>query len=286
MISDFPVRFQLASPSARQPRAPLEEIEHAFPGERVRFLGAGTFGDTWRVGERVLKLIMNEDFPPERLEREVQAASVSHPNVVTLEEVLEVDVAGERRPALAFQYIKGVDLATGIERDGRVDDEADLRALTVGLFSGLAAIHAKRTIHRDIKPENVQLRLGAPARPVILDLGLARVADLSSLTTYPAAIGTRAFMPPEVLRGEQAVRRSDVFAAALTVFIAATGEHPWLAREETISNRDLIDRVARGAPRLELGDGALADAIEQAMSAKAYLRPEAAELVDELGGKE
>lgn len=281
-IADFQVRFQLTSPKTRTPRASEDDIKRAFPTENVHFLGSGTFGDTWRVGDRVVKLIMNEDFPPERIEREIEAAGIEHPNVVHLEEVLEVEAAGETRPALAFAYVKGVDLATKLAQDGPITDEDELRALAIGLFSGLAACHDGKVIHRDIKPENVQLRMGKPSRPVLLDLGLAHVADLSTLTTYPAAIGTRAFMPPEVLRGERAVRRSDVYAAAVTFFIAATGTHPWLKQGQTVTNRELIEAIVRSRPRLDLEDETLVDSIELAMAPKAYLRPEAAQVVDDL----
>jgi len=276
-IADFPVRFQLGSPRTRSARTEEADVRQAFSASNVKFLGSGTFGDTWRVDDRVVKLIVNEDFGAERIEREIEASTIDHPNVVHLDEVVEVEVAGERLAGLVFSYVKGRDLASVIVEEGTVPD-ADLRALAAGLFSGLAAIHGQGVIHRDIKPENIQLRMGAASRPVILDLGLAHIADLTSLTTYPAAIGTRSFMPPEVLRGEHAVRRSDVYAAAVTVVVASTGEHPWLATDETITNRDLIQRVAESTPRFRTGDAEFADAIAAAMNPRAYRRPTAERL--------
>jgi eukaryotic-like serine/threonine-protein kinase len=276
-IADFLLVYRLASPASRKPRFAQHDIERAFAGERCRFLGSGSFGETWRIGDRyAAKVIANDSFPPERIEREIQAARVDHANVVKLEEVREVDLEGEKRVVLLFRFVKGTDLATKIASDGSVDDEDDLRALAQGMFSGLAAIHAERVIHRDVKPENVQLRMGGLAKPVILDLGLAYVADLSSLTRYPNAVGTAAFMPPEVLRGEHAIARSDVFAAGVTLYIAATGKHPWLDDGTPVTNVEYAAMIADGAPEVGLRDDQLKALIRDSLHPKAFRRPTAA----------
>jgi len=281
-IADFPVAYRLSSPSGRPPRCEKEAVEEAF-GERARFLGAGAFGETWRIGDHVAaKIIVEDAFPPERIEREIEATRVDHRNVVNLDEVREVEIASETRVALLFRFVKGSDLASVITNDGKIADAVRLRALARGLFAGLAAIHAERVIHRDLKPENIQLRMGSPEKPVILDLGLAHVADLSSLTTYPSAIGTRAFMPPEVLRGEHAVARSDVFAVGITLYIAATGGHPWLEEGRQVTNVDFAAMVAAGAPALELDDPDLAQLIRACLHPQAFRRPHASSVAASL----
>jgi len=282
-IADFQVLYRLSSPSARKPQCAHEEIERAFDGERCRFLGSGSFGETWRIGDDfAAKIIVNDLFPAERIEREIEAARVDHPNIVHLEEVREIGLAGERRVALLFGFVKGTDLASKITSEGYVKDETQLRGLAVGVFSGLAAMNTKRVIHRDIKPENIQLRMGTVARPVILDLGLAHVADLSSLTRYPSALGTTAFMPPEVLRGEHAVARSDVFAAGVTLFIAATGKHPWLEDGKQVTNVEYAAMIAGGPPETELYDEELDVLIRDTLHRQAFRRPTAARSIERL----
>ena len=224
--------------------------------------------------------MMNDSFPPERIEREIQAACVDHPNVLSLEEVRDVTLAGEQRVVLLFRFVKGTDLASKITSDGYVDDETQLRYLAQGIFAGLSAIAAERVIHRDVKPENIQLRMGAVRKPVILDLGLAHVADLSSLTRYPNALGTAAFMPPEVLRGEHAVARSDVFSTGVTLYIAATGEHPWLEDGKQVTNVEYAAMIAAGPPTIGLSDTQLEELIMETLLPQAFRRPPAQRVLE------
>jgi serine/threonine protein kinase len=268
---DFDIGYRLGSPSARTPRSTEEELRAAFPEEpRIRFLGAGAFGETWRVGETAVKVIVADAFDETRVAREIAAASVSSPNVVSLKGTTTLFAAGQDRVALIFGYVKGDDLATRIATDGPLDED-DLRELATGLLEGLRAMRSAGVIHRDIKPENVQLRMGSAGRPVILDLGLAYIAEGSTLTVYPAALGTRAYMPPEVLRGERAVHRSDIYAVGVTLYIAATGEHPFLDDGEVIRRSELLPRIEEGIG-LELDDEALAGTILAMLHPQAFRR--------------
>jgi serine/threonine-protein kinase len=281
-LPDFEIKYQLSSPGSRQPRTTEGEIKAVFPGESpVRFLGAGAFGDTWRVGNRVVKVIVADTFESERIDREIQAAKLNAPNVVSLRDSATIFAAGEDRVALVFDYVKGRDLATVISSDGKFDED-DVRELAKGLLTGLQAIRAAGIIHRDIKPDNVQLRMDSPRKPVILDLGLVFIADATSLTVYPAAIGTRSFMPPEVLRGEQAVHRSDMYALGVTLFIAATGRHPFMADGETIRRSDLTPRIEKGV-KLKLADAELRRLVGRMLHPQAFRRPSAARALDDLG---
>lgn len=274
-LPDFDIAYQLSSPGSRTPRTTEGEIRAAFPGESpVRFLGAGAFGDTWRVGNAVVKVIVADTFESERVEREVQAAKLKSPNVVSLRDTATVFASGEDRVALVFDYVKGRDLATVITDRGKLTSD-EVRDLAIGLLTGLEAIRSARIIHRDIKPENVQLRMDSPRKPVILDLGLVFIADATSLTVYPAAIGTRSYMPPEVLRGDHAVHRSDIYALGVTLHIAATGKHPFMSDGEIIRRSELVPRIEKGRLTLNLAEEPLASLIVRMLNPKAFRRPSA-----------
>jgi serine/threonine protein kinase len=280
-LPDFEIAYHLSSPSSRTPRTNEDEIKAAFPGESpVRFLGAGAFGDTWRVGKSAVKVIVADTFDSDRVAREVEAAKVSSPNVVSVRDTTTVFASGEDRVALIFTYVKGSDLASVIAKGGPVAPGV-MRDLAVGLLTGLEAMRVGRIIHRDIKPENVQLRMDSPRKPVILDLGLAYIADATSLTIYPAAIGTRSFMPPEVLRGEHAVHRSDIYALGVTLHIAATGNHPFMADGEVIRRSELVPRIQKGA-RLKLDDDPLRQLIDRMLLPQAFRRPNSRRALDDL----
>ena len=274
-LPDFDVAYRLASPASRPPRSTEEEIREAFPdATKVRFLGAGAFGETWRVDDTAVKVIVADTFEEARVAREIAAASVNSPNVVSLRGTTELFAAGEDRVALIFGYVKGTDLATTISSRG-VLPEQDLRDLAAGLLGGLDAMRVAGVIHRDVKPENVQLRMDSPRKPVILDLGLAYISEATSLTVYPAAVGTRAYMPPEVLRGERAVHRSDVYALGITLHIAATAKHPFLAEGEVVKRSELVRRIEHGAA-FQISDTELGDLIVQMLHPQAFRRPSAA----------
>lgn len=280
-LPDFDVSYRLASPAGRSPQSTIDEIQAAFPGQRqIKFLGSGAFGETWRVGDKAVKVIVADSFDEARIAREVAAATVVSANVVSLHGTETIFAAGEDRVALIFDFVKGRDLATVVAEEGPLG-EPDVRALAVGLLSGLEAIRTAGVVHRDIKPENVQLRMGSPRRPVILDLGLAYITDATSLTVYPAALGTRAFMPPEVLRGEHAVHRSDIYALGVTLHIAASGEHPFIAEGEVLRRSALFPKIEKGA-RTKLGDADLSAAIGAMLHPKAFRRPSARRALEAL----
>lgn len=280
-LPDFDIAYQLSSPGSRTPRTTEDEIKAAFPGESpVRFLGAGSFGETWRVGNSAVKVIVADTFDSDRVAREIEAASVDSPNVVSLLDTTTLLAAGEDRVALIFKYVKGSDLASKITQSGALAS-GEVRDLALGLLNGLEAMRLARVVHRDIKPENVQLRMDSPRKPVILDMGLAYIADATALTVYPAAIGTRSFMPPEVLRGEHAVHRSDIYAVGITLHIAATGKHPFMANGEKIRRSELIPRIGNGVT-LNLPDKSLGRLIVRMLHPQAFRRPGAQRALTDL----
>lgn len=95
--------------------------------------------------------------------------------------------------------------------------------LGAGLVEGLAAIHRCGLVHRDLKPGNVIL---ADDGPRIIDFGIARAVDASSLTATGTVIGTYAYMSPEQIRADRAGPPSDVFALGSVLAFAATGRSP------------------------------------------------------------
>jgi hypothetical protein len=96
--------------------------------------------------------------------------------------------------------------------------------LGAGLAEGLAAIHACDLVHRDLKPSNVILGDDGPR---IIDFGIARALDTSTMTESGAVLGTYAYMSPEQVRGQSVGPASDVFALGSLLAYAATGRAPF-----------------------------------------------------------
>ena len=234
-------------------RYEIDQVAQAFGvgREDVTHLGTGAFGETWRVrdkggNETACKIIFQDDYSTQRLAREVAGLlRVSSPRVVRLHRQYGLKIDGKLRPVLQFEYVHGGDLAHFIEI-GRRPDRREVVALLCGLLEGVHALHQAEVVHRDIKPHNIALRGGLFASPVILDLGLARPLDASTMTRYPGFIGTLPYMAPEQLRGEKARLAADLYAVGIVIIEALTGSHPYIA------SGDNFDDIEHAAEQLGL----------------------------------
>jgi len=160
-----------------------------------------------------------------RFVREARAvARLNNPGVVAVFDQGEDDGS----VYLAMELVPGRTL-----RDV-VRDEAPLPALrAVGLVErvagALAAAHSAGIVHRDVKPENVLL--GDDGAVKVADFGLARAlqsgAGHSTATaTGGLLIGTVAYLAPELVVGEGADPRSDVYACGIVLYELLTGSKP------------------------------------------------------------
>lgn len=230
-----------------RPRYISTEVAAALEASSVEFLGAGAFGDTWRAGDTAVKIICEDGYPAERVAREVSGLQrVSSDYVVNLLSAGTVSLGGKDRPTLTFEYVAGGDLEQALAQ-GYLPESDEVDALLIGLLRGLRDMHtADGTVHRDIKPANVALRGGDWARPVILDLGLARSMTESTLTVYPGRLGTATYMAPEQIRGERARKAADLFAVGVTVLTVATGEHPFYSANQTYTWDEALAQITAG----------------------------------------
>jgi len=174
----------------------------------------------------------------DRFSRELRLArQIQHPNVCRVFDIGQADGHWFITMELATNGTLRDDLgerATGRSLDDKV---ADVRAVV----AGLAAIHAAGIVHRDVKPDNF-LRL-VDGRLVLSDFGLAtNPADAPAVSIL---VGTPHYMAPEVVMGDVASTRSDVWAAAVVVYEILTGARP----DRGTLTRGPSDLVPANAPR-------------------------------------
>lgn len=174
---------------------------------------------------------------PERLarfRREVLACSrLDHPNLIR---VLE---SGFDRGVHFFtmEFFPGLSLKKMVKRDGPFPSE---RVLGVArqIASACQYYHDKGLVHRDIKPANILLNDDGDVR--IIDFGLAKVRDLSTMTRVDQALGTARYMPPEILTGRPVDRRSDIYQVGLVLHDLLTGEPVFTGAEPMVAVRSYV----------------------------------------------
>ena len=197
-----------------------------------------------------------------RLAREVATLQrVRSPRVA---EVIDADTEGDQ-PYLVTRFVPGQSLEERVRSGGPLPAER-LADLGDGLGEALAAIHAAGVVHRDLKPANVLL---LDDEPVVIDFGIAQVADDVRLTSAGLVMGTPGYLSPEVVAGHGVGEPTDWWGWAATLAFAATGRPPF----GTGPVEAVLDRVRRGDADLDGVPAALLDAVRRALAVDPDDRP-------------
>jgi serine/threonine protein kinase len=241
----------------------LPEAGDRVAGYRIeRPLGRGGMGVVFlaeqiRLRRKVaLKLILPElaedDEFKRRFERESQlAASLDHPNIITVHEAGEIDGA----LFISMRYVEGRNLKQLIAQEIRLDPRRTTE-LVSQLGSALDAAHSHGLVHRDVKPANVLVSGGGPSEHAYLtDFGLTKhVSSASDITRTGQWVGTLDFVAPEQISGGPLDARVDVYALGCVLFQMLTGRVPF-PRDSDVAKmyahlHELPERVSELVPGL------------------------------------
>jgi Tol biopolymer transport system component len=203
-------------------------------------VGQGGMGRVYRAWDtRLGRPVAIKTCKPALLERFKQEArsiaAISHPNVCTL-----YDVGSSY---LVMELVEGETLAARLKR-GKLNLGQTLR-FGSQIAAALAVAHARGIVHRDLKPANLMLTKSGVK---VLDFGLARSQSNPNLTEPGHVIGTPAYMAPELMRGEEADERSDLYALGLILTEMATGHYSRLPQDLPPALDRLIRRCLETDP--------------------------------------
>jgi serine/threonine protein kinase len=181
-----------------------------------------------------------------RVLREVGVTgTLNHPHIV---ELLDWGSFENRFPFLVLELLSGHTLEA--ERAARgVIAPADALALILPIMGAVAYAHEQGVLHRDLKTQNIFLACDAQGRcvPKLLDFGVAKAVDESSLTRSGTILGTPAFMSPEQALDEPLDVRTDVWSIGVVLYAVLTGNLPFAGESHT---RTLLELVSAPAPSL------------------------------------
>ena len=208
--------------------------------EVLGFVGAGGMGEVYRARDlNLARTVAIKILRPgaterdrARLQREARAmAKLSHPNVVTVHEVLiESDDV-----LLIMEYVDGTSLRGWLA--ARPRSWREIASVFVRAGRALGAAHRAGLVHRDFKPDNVLI--GNDGRVLVGDFGVAAsLGDLVetqsssgemalSATVTGAFVGTPAYMAPEQHLRQPVDARADQYAFCVSLYEAFYGARPF-----------------------------------------------------------
>ncbi|WP_410809164.1 serine/threonine-protein kinase [Micromonospora sp. 067-2] len=201
--------------------------------ERV---ATGGMGDVWRGTDLVLgrqvavkvllpALVSDPDFIARfRAEARIMAA-LRHPGIVQVYDCGEDDLPdGGRADYLVMEFVDGEPLAKRIEASGRLD-VAETMSIVAQAAQALNAAHRGGIVHRDVKPSN--LLVHEDGTVVLVDFGVARSTNITSITSTNAVPGTALYMAPEQAAGRPVSSATDIYALGAVAYCCLTGSPPF-----------------------------------------------------------
>lgn len=179
---------------------------------------------------------------------EAQASSsLAHPNICTIHEVGEAD----GKLYIVMELVEGKSMHA-LSADGGIPAESVLR-YGVQVASALVRAHDRNIVHRDLKSANIVVTPEGLVK--VLDFGLARRMEtgtpdastraFETMKDASSVSGTLPYMAPEILRGEGADYRSDLWALGVVLYEMSCGRLPFEGR----TGFEVSSAIMREAPK-------------------------------------
>ncbi len=222
----------------------------------LRLLGEGASGRVElavdsRAGTRVaLKRFPSDRASAARSEARL-LAGVSHPGIVRLLDAFFDAESGEF--VAVYEFLDGADL---LEATRSLASESKIDVLLSRIAEvarALAFVHRRGVLHRDLKPANILVCRGEGSdgsRAVLIDFGFATTATDSSRGS-----GTLRYLAPEIIDGQRATTRSDLYSLGIVIYELLVGEPPThgddaveVLRRHLASDIELPRAIAKSLP--------------------------------------
>jgi eukaryotic-like serine/threonine-protein kinase len=175
-----------------------------------------------KVAVKVLRqqFVHDEEFI-RRFRREAQsAASLSHPNVVSIYDVGREDDIH----FIVMEYVEGSNLNEIIHERAPLQPEEAVH-IAAQICDALVSAHQNQIIHRDIKPHNILI--GKNGRVKVTDFGIARAVTASTITQTGSVVGSVHYFSPEHAKGTSTGEKSDLYSLGIVLYQMLTGKLPF-----------------------------------------------------------
>ena len=210
----------------------------------IEFKGKGSFGTVYKCekdGNEYAMKIFSADFvysvffkgESNRITREIEILKlVNSKNVVRYIDDGSYIENEWKYYYVVMDYIEGNDLKSLIKDKTFSENEALI--IFKEIMNGLSDIHKAKLIHRDLKPANIYMLRDGSIK--ILDFGLSKLIDYTSITNTGELLGSPLYMSPEQISDSKNLDyRSDYYALGVILFELLTKKNPYgevTSREE------------------------------------------------------
>lgn len=224
----------------------MPDFEDTRTGEMIggrylvgKTLGQGAHGEVYRARDTIdLQDVAIKFLAPHlakdtdyrvRLVREARIMSALQ-GLATVK-IFGVVGADDGTPCVVMELMDGEDLAdflTTRQKRGEPLTVDEVVRIFAPIISTLDGAHAKGIVHRDIKPSNIFLANRALDDARLMDFGLAKAGDLTSITADQMLAGSPSYIAPEVWTkgAKEADARSDIYSLSVVIFEALTFDVP------------------------------------------------------------
>ncbi|MGB3444521.1 MAG: serine/threonine-protein kinase [Actinophytocola sp.] len=256
----------------------------------IEQVGSGAMGVVWKAQDErlgrtvaikrlVVRYALSESMTEETRRRAMReariAARLQHRNAIALFDVAE----HESDPILVMEFLPSKSLSAVLDERGTLTP-AEAAEIGAQVAEAIAAAHAVGIAHRDIKPGNILLAENGTVK--ITDFGISRALDDGTATTQTSMVaGTPAYLAPEIARGDESSRASDVFSLGSTLYHAIEGRPPFGTNTNPLA---LLHAVASGNVPPPRNAGALAPTLMSLMRVDPADRPSMQEVAAALAG--
>lgn len=174
------------------------------------------------VAVKVLKheYTQDEEFIKKFKRESIAAASLTHPNIVSIFDV------GEDQEVyyIIMEYISGETLKEYIKKNGKLNYK---KALDIAYQIALALenAHKNGVVHRDIKPHNIMITDEGTVK--VTDFGIARASTVATVTNTNKVLGSVHYLSPEQAKGGFSDHRTDIYSLGVVLYEMLTGKLPF-----------------------------------------------------------
>lgn len=214
----------------------IQEIALAFPSMRViSRLGSGGQRTVFKVvmpdgklGALKIALRRNPASAARADREQVAAQKVIGEHFADVYDAGEISILNRKCDYFLEEFIDGESLKDRLAHGALPLNEA--HNVGASLLVALAELEPAKIVHRDIKPDNIMLQ--SDGRVVLIDLGIARHTEESSITADMAISGplSPGYCAPEQVRNKKHAisTRTDLFALGVVIYEMVTGVNPFM----------------------------------------------------------